>query len=174
MQKADDGFKGELTQLITFQVGGEEYGTEILRVKEIIRSSEITPLPKAPTFVKGILNLRGDVIPIVDLREKFGLQPEEDSESQRIIVVDITDRLVGMVVDAANQVVRVPTNQIDPPPPIVEGISSAYLKGVAKLEDRLIIILEIDRILSSQEKIDLEALTDSAKAAVENAGNSGR
>jgi purine-binding chemotaxis protein CheW len=150
--------EGDLTQLISFLVGDEEYGLDILRVKEVIRVRAITRLPRAPSFVKGIINLRGDVIPIIDLRDKFGLEHREYTAMTRVIVVDVDNRLVGMVVDAASQVVRVPADHIDPPPPIVGGLSAEFIKGVGKLEERLIILLNIDRILSSEEKVELERL----------------
>lgn len=152
----------ELNQLISFVVGKEEYGMEILRVKEVIRSPQITPLPKAPTFVKGIINLRGDVIPIVDLREKFGIGSDVETSEMRIIVVDVDGRLVGMVVDSANQVVRIPSDQIEPPPPIVGGTSKEYIKGVGKLDDRLVVLLNVDTILSNDEKLNLELLRGSS------------
>ena len=150
--------EGELNQLISFEVGGEEYGMEILRVKEVIRLREIIRLPRAPSFVKGIINLRGDVIPIIDLRDRFGLEHQEYSTMTRVIVVDVEGRLVGMVVDAASQVVRIPADQIEPPPPIVGGLSAEYIKGVGKLDERLVILLNIDRILSPQEKGELERM----------------
>jgi purine-binding chemotaxis protein CheW len=149
---------GELKQLISFEVGEEEYGLDILRVKEIIRLREFTRLPQSPSFVKGIINLRGDVIPIIDLRDKFGMIEAEYGETTRIIVVDLDDKLVGMVVDAASQVVRVPADQIDPPPPIIGGLSAEYIIGVGKLEGRLIILLNIDWILSSEEKVEIERI----------------
>jgi purine-binding chemotaxis protein CheW len=156
--------EGDLNQLISFMVGEEEYGLEILRVKEVIRIREITRLPRAPSFVKGIINLRGDVIPIIDLRDKFGLEHKEYTSMTRVIVVDVDGRLVGMVVDAASQVVRVPADQIDPPPPIVGGLSVEFIKGVGKIEERLIILLKIDRILSTQEKVELEQLERAVQA----------
>ncbi len=148
----------ELNQLISFEVGEEEYGLEILRVKEVIRIREITRLPKAPHFVRGIINLRGDIIPIIDLRDRFGLEERAYSTMTRVIVVDVEGRLVGMVVDAASQVVRIPSDQIDPPPPIVGGLSAEYIKGVGKLEERLVILLNIDRILSQEEKVELDRM----------------
>jgi purine-binding chemotaxis protein CheW len=156
--------EGELNQLISFELGEEEYGLEILRVKEVIRLREITRLPRAPSFVKGIINLRGDVIPIVDLRDRFALERQEHTAMTRVIVVDVEGRLVGMVVDAASQVVRIPADQIQPPPPIAGGLSAQYIKGVGKLDDRLIILLDIDRILSHQEKAELDRLPDSVPA----------
>jgi purine-binding chemotaxis protein CheW len=148
--------EGELNQLISFMVGAEEYGLEILRVKEVIRVREITRLPRSPSFVKGIINLRGDVIPIIDLRDKFGLSAQEQTAMTRVIVVDVEGKLIGMVVDSASQVVRVPAAQIDPPPPVVGGLSARYVKGVGKLDDRLIILLNIDLILSSEERVELQ------------------
>ncbi len=156
--KKEQKREGELNQLISFIVGQEEYGLDILLVKEVIRIREITRLPKAPRFVKGIINLRGDVIPIIDLRDRFGLEHREYSQTTRVIVVDVEGKLVGMVVDAASQVVRIPGDQIDPPPPIVGGLSAEYIKGVGKLEERLVILLNIDRILSPQEKVELEQM----------------
>jgi purine-binding chemotaxis protein CheW len=153
--------EGELNQLISFEVGEEEYGLEILRVKEVIRIREITRLPKAPSFVRGIINLRGDVIPIIDLRDKFGLPNAEYTDTTRVIVTDVDGKLVGMVVDAASQVLRVPADQIDPPPPIVGGLSAEYIKGVGKLGERLIILLNIDRILSTEEKVELARMEQS-------------
>jgi purine-binding chemotaxis protein CheW len=149
---------GELNQLISFSVGVEEYGMDILRVKEVIRTPQLTHLPKAPSFVKGIINLRGDVIPIVDLRDKFGLESQAHDASTRIIVVDVEGRLVGLVVDSASQVVRIPSDQIDPPPPIIGGLSTEYIRGVGKLDDRLIILLNIDTILSDSELKELDSV----------------
>ncbi len=149
---------GELSQLISFVVGDEEYGLDILRVKEVIRIREITRLPRAPSFVKGIINLRGDVIPIIDLRDRFGLEHKDYTETTRVIVVDVDGKLVGMVVDAASQVVRIPNDQIDPPPPIVGGLSAEYIRGVGKLDERLVILLNIERILSQQEKVELKRM----------------
>jgi purine-binding chemotaxis protein CheW len=157
---------GELRQLISFEVGEEEYGLEILGVKEVIRIREITRLPRAPSFVKGIINLRGDVIPIIDLRDRFGLEHQEYTAMTRVIVVDVEGRLVGMVVDAASQVMRIPADQIEQPPPIVGGLSAEYIKGIGKLDDRLVILLDIDRILSNEEKTELDRMPESKEAAL--------
>ena len=164
---------GELNQLISFVVGEEEYGLDILRVKEVIRIREITRLPKAPGFVKGIINLRGDVIPIIDLRDKFGLEHQEYTTTTRVIVVDVDDKLVGMVVDAASQVVRIPAGQIDPPPPIAGGLSTEYIRGVGKLDDRLVILLNINRILTQEEKVELRKMEKSIKETAPPGGTEG-
>jgi purine-binding chemotaxis protein CheW len=156
----------ELNQLISFEVGDEEYGLEILRVKEVIRIREVARLPGTPSFVRGIINLRGDVIPIISLRDKFGLAEQEYSGSTRVIVADVEGRLVGMVVDSVSQVVRLPADQVDPPPPIAGGLSAEFINGVGKLEGRLIILLNLDRVLSAQEKRELERM-ESQQAPLE-------
>ena len=123
---------GEVKQLISFTVGAEEYGLELLRVKEVIRMRQITWLPKAPSCVKGIINLRGDVIPIVDLRERFGLQSRSKTAMTRVIVVEVEGKPVGMVVDSASQVVRVPADQFDPPPPVAGETGGTSLQRSAR------------------------------------------
>jgi len=152
--------RGELRQFISFSVGDEEYGLELLRVKEVIRVREITWLPKAPSFVKGIINLRGDVIPIIDLRDKFGLVAKEATAMTRVIVVEVEGKLMGMVVDSASQVVRIPADQIDPPPPVFGGVSQEFITGVGKIDDKLIILLNSDAILSAEERTQLGSLHD--------------
>jgi purine-binding chemotaxis protein CheW len=145
----------DLKQFIGFMVGGEEYGLELLRVREVIRIREITWLPRAPSFVKGVINLRGDVIPIIDLRDKFGLPPRPADADTRIVVVEVEAKLIGMVVDSASQVVRIPAAQIDPPPLQLGGLAQEYITGVGKLDGRLVTMLNVDRILSGEERIEL-------------------
>ena len=153
----------ELRQFISFSVGDQEYGLELLRVKEVIRVREITWLPKAPSFVKGIINLRGDVIPVIDLRDKFGLEAEEATAMTRVIVVEVEGKLMGMVVDSASQVARIPVDQIDPPPPVLGGFSQEFITGVGKIEDKLIILLNSDAILSAEERTQLGSLRDTGR-----------
>jgi purine-binding chemotaxis protein CheW len=149
--KTREGNGVEVKQLISFTVGAEEYGLELLRVREVIRMRQITWLPKAPPCVRGIINLRGDVIPIVDLRERFGMQAQEQTAMTRVIVVELEGRPVGMVVDSASQVVRVPADQFDPPPTTVGGRSGDFIVAVGKMGDRLIIMIDVGRILSTEE-----------------------
>jgi purine-binding chemotaxis protein CheW len=149
---------GDLRQFISFSIGEEEYGLELLRVKEVIRVREITWLPKAPSFVKGIINLRGDVIPIIDLRDRFGLEAKESTAMTRVIVVEVEGRMIGMVVDSASQVVRIPADQIDPPPPMLGGFSQEFITGVGKLDDKLVILLNTDAILTMEEISALSTL----------------
>jgi len=142
----------ELIQLVTFSIGEEEFGVDILKVQEIIRTMEITKVPKAPHFVEGVINLRGNVIPIVDLRKRFGLKIREYDKHTRIIVIEINKMIVGFVVDSVSEVLRIPANTVEPPPPVVAGLESEYISGVGKLEDRLLILLDLDRLLSGEEK----------------------
>ncbi|WP_462324323.1 chemotaxis protein CheW [Desulfoplanes sp.] len=142
----------ELLQLVTFSIGEEEFGVEILKVQEIIRMLEITRVPKAPEFVEGVINLRGKVIPVIDLRLRFGLKAKVHDKKTRIIVIEINQMIVGFVVDAVSEVLRIPAGTIEPPPPVISGLDSEYISGVGKLDDRLLIMLDLNRLLSKEEK----------------------
>jgi len=139
-------------QLVIFELANEVYGVDIGRVQEIIRMTSITRLPRAPEFVEGVINLRGKVIPVVDLNKRFGLAQGERTKASRIVVVDVSDHTIGMVVDAVSEVLRVPANAIEPPSPVVTTIESDYIRGIAKVENRLIILLDLDKVLSWEEK----------------------
>ncbi len=142
----------ELLQLVTFSIGDEEFGVDILKVQEIIRTMEITKVPKAPDFVEGVINLRGKVIPIIDLRKRFGMETRGHDKDTRIIVIEINNMIVGFVVDSVSEVLRISADTVEPPPPVVAGVESEYIKGVGKLADRLLIMLDLDRLLSREEK----------------------
>ena len=146
----------ELLQLVTFSIGEEEFGVNILKVQEIIRTMEITKVPRAPEFVEGVINLRGKVIPIIDLRRRFGLAPKGHDKNTRIIVIEINNIIVGFVVDAVPEVLRIPASTVEPPPPVVAVVVSDYISGGCYLQDRLLIMLDLDKLLSSD---DLEMLT---------------
>jgi purine-binding chemotaxis protein CheW len=153
----------EMKQIISFTAGAEEYGLELLRVREVIRMRPITRLPRAPSCVMGIVNLRGDVIPIVDLRARFGLARIEHTAMTRIIVVKVDQKPVGMVVDSTSQVVRLPTDQISPPPPVVGQAVQDFITGVAKLDEKLIILIDVDKILSASEMNQIDHSVRAAK-----------
>jgi len=142
---------GEL-QLVSFNIGSEEFGVDILKVQEINRMVEITKVPQAPHYVEGVINLRGKVIPIIDLRKRFSLELKEQDKNTRIVVVDIGGNIMGMIVDSVSEVLRLPANTIEPPPDLVTGINSEYINGVAKLEDRLLIFLDLSKV------VDVEAM----------------
>ena len=153
----------EVRQLISFIVGAEEYGLDLLRVKEVIRMRQITWLPQAPPCVKGIINLRGDVIPIVDLRERFGLESIEHTAMTRVIVVEVEGRPVGMVVDSASQVVRVPADQFEPPPAMMGMAARGFVTGVGKIDGKLIITVDADRILSTEDRREIASSLEAAE-----------
>ncbi len=144
----------ELVQFVTFSIDEEEFGVDILNVQEIIRPMNITKVPRSPEFVVGVINLRGNVIPIVDLRSRFNLVTKGHDKYTRIIVVEIKDMIVGFVVDAVSEVLRLPVSIIEPPPPVISGLESDYISGVGKLDDgnRLLVMLELNRLLSNKER----------------------
>jgi purine-binding chemotaxis protein CheW len=136
--------------LATFMLAGEEYGVDVRLVQEIIRVAEVTPVPRAPEFIKGVINLRGRIIPVVDLKRKLGLGEVEASRLARIVVVKMKDRLIGLLVDGASQVLKVPLSTIEPAPEEVVEIEAHYIRGVAKLPDRLVILMDLQRILAPE------------------------
>ena len=148
----------DMLQLVSFKLGDEEFGVDIMQVQEIIRMQNITSVPNAPEFVEGVINLRGRVIPIIDLRKRFGLQEKPHDKSTRIIVVKVEEITVGLVVDEVSEVLRIPADTVEPPPPIVGGVESEYINGVGKLEDRLLILLDLSKTLSKEEKASLQLM----------------
>ncbi|MBX6394189.1 MAG: chemotaxis protein CheW [Alicyclobacillaceae bacterium] len=150
---------GQEVKVIVFRLGSEEYGVEVYQVLSIERMQKITRVPRTPAFVKGVINLRGVVTPVIDLRARFGLPEVEYTEETRIVVVSVNDMEVGLIVDAANDVIDVPLNRIDPPPAVVGGVKADYLRGVAKLDNRLLVLLNLDRVLNAQEVAQLSAMS---------------
>ncbi len=152
--------KSDIVQIVVFSIEDENYGLEILKVQEVLRLPTITHLPKAPSYIKGVINRLGDVIPVIDLREKFGLEPLEYTEVTRVVIVGIKGKKIGMIVDTVNKVLRVKAEEIQPSPPIVSGLASEYTSGVVNYNDQLIVLLQIDRILSEEDIIYLEKAKD--------------
>jgi purine-binding chemotaxis protein CheW len=146
----------EVLQLVSFNIGQEEFGLDIQSIQEINRVAEVTRVPNSPEFVSGVINLRGKVIPIIDLRMRFGFSSKENDKNTRIIVVELASMVVGFIVDAVREVIRIPKKIIEPPPSIVAGIGSEFITAVAKLEDRLLILLDLERILLENEKQQLK------------------
>jgi len=149
-------------QLVSFRLAQEEYGIEITKVQEIILMGEITRVPQTPKFIKGLINLRSTVIPIVDLRTRFALPDQDASDETRIMVVNVTGKTIGIIVDAVSEVLRVSPDQISPPPPTVAGLGKEYLTGLVKLEHRLLIMLDIDRILGEEGDTAVDSMTAGA------------
>ncbi len=148
----------ELLQLVSFLIGNEEYGVDILYVQEINRMIQITKVPNAPDFVDGVINLRGRVIPVIDLRSRLNLPKKEHDKNTRIIVVEVNSKTVGFIVDAVNEVLRIPKNITEAPPELVSNVNSEYIKAVGKLEDRLLILLDLQKVLTVELKEQLEVV----------------
>ncbi len=156
-QQNRPGQTGSSAQLVSFRLAREEYGIEITKVQEIILLGQITRVPQTPDFIKGLINLRSAVIPVVDLRLRFGLAAEEPTDETRIMVVNVGGKTLGVVVDAVSEVLRVSREQIVPPPPTVAGVGHEYLTGLVKLDNRLLILLNIDKILNDDETAAVDA-----------------
>lgn len=145
-------------QLVSFRLASEEYGIEITKVQEIILMGEITRVPQTPEYIMGLINLRSTVIPIVDLRLRFGLTQEKTTDETRIMVVNVAGKTIGIIVDAVSEVLRISQEQIAPPPPTVAGLGREYLTGLVKLDKRLLILLDIDKILGEEGTEAAEAV----------------
>jgi purine-binding chemotaxis protein CheW len=146
----------ELLQLVSFKIGDAEFGVDILSVQEINKMMELTLVPNTPEFIEGVVNLRGRIIPVINLRSRLGLPVKEYDLETRIIVVEMTDKTLGFIVDEVKEVLRIPKSITEPPPQIVSGIDSDYITAIGKLEDRLLILLDLNRILSKEETNQLE------------------
>ncbi|MBU0516615.1 MAG: chemotaxis protein CheW [Proteobacteria bacterium] len=138
---------GDTAQMVTFLLAGEEFALDIRHVREINRMMKVTPVPQAPGAVEGVINLRGQVVPVVNMRREFNLPDKENDRQTRIVVVEIEDHTVGFVVDAVSEVLRIPESSFEPPPPMVSGLESEMISAVGKLEDRLLIVLNLRRVV---------------------------
>ncbi|MCD6306549.1 MAG: chemotaxis protein CheW [Deltaproteobacteria bacterium] len=149
-------------QAVCFWIDKEEYGIDIMQVQEIIRVDEITAVPNAPRFVEGIVNLRGNVLPVLDMRTRFGLEKGERTEQNRIIVVDIAGKTTGIIVDSVSEVIRIPKDRIEPPPELITeaGIEGRYIEGIGKLDEgkRIIVLVQVNALLTGDEKEELSAV----------------
>lgn len=144
-------------QLVGFRLAREEYGIPITRVQEITLMGEITRIPQTPDYIKGLIRLRSTAIPIVDLRLRFGLPPEEPTDETRIMVLNVAGKTIGVLVDAVSEVLRITEDQILPPPSTVAGPDQEYLAGLVKLENRPLVLLDLDKVLGDEDAVPLEA-----------------
>jgi purine-binding chemotaxis protein CheW len=140
------------TQLVIFRLAGEEFGLDISQVREIIRMQDVTPMPKAPDFIEGVINLRGQIVAVMDLAKRFGLKAAARTEKTRIVVTEVKDNTVGLVVDEVPEVLRISEADVEATPEMIESqIHAEFIRGVGKLANRLIILLNVDKILSREE-----------------------
>lgn len=151
----------KIVELVAFNLNDENYAIEIKYIQEIIRMQEITDVPHSETYLLGVINLRGQVIPVIDLKKKFNLGCYADSGSTRIIVVETDEFVVGMVVDSVSEVLRLDRGQIEPPSPVIASIETDYIRGVGKVDGKMVIILVLEKVLgkssSTADKIVHEA-----------------
>jgi purine-binding chemotaxis protein CheW len=145
-------------QLVIFDLANEHYAVDIAAVDSIIEIQSITAVPRAPQFIEGITNLRGVVLPVIDLRKRFGLEVQETTRKTRIVVVEMDSMAVGLIVDAVTEVIRIPEDAIEPLSPIVTTVDSTFITGVAKVDERLIILLDLNKVLSTEDKADIKTM----------------
>jgi len=143
-------------QLVVFSLANEHYGVKISAVESIIKLQSINSVPHAPDFVKGVTNLRGTVLPVIDLRKRFDLPAQEATQDTRIVVVEVNGEMMGVMVDAVSEVLRVIEEDVEPPPSLVLTADSTFITGIAKVDERLVILLDLGRVLSSQERVELQ------------------
>lgn len=150
----------DLLQLVSFKVGEEEFGIDILKVQEINRMLKVTKVPNAPDFVEGVVNLRGRIIPVIDLRKRLSIESKDHDHKTRIVVVDIEGNIIGFIVDEVNEVLRISKDIIENPPELVSRVNSDFITAVAKLEDRIIILLNLNHLLQKDEQQMLEEIVE--------------
>jgi len=157
-----------VSQLVVFKMENEEFACSINNVQEVVKMVRVTPLPRSLNFVEGVINMRGEVIPVIDLRKRFELPEAERNDENRIIIVEVQERMVGLIVDSVSEVTRLDNKQIQEAPSQVAGGKTDLITGVGKVDDRMIIILDLDRILTTDEQVALEDISRAGKKLSQN------
>ena len=139
-------------QLVIFELGNENFGIDIASVEGIVKLQEITKIPQAPLYMEGITNHRGSVLPVIDLHKRFGIGEHEQTNDARIVVAHVGEIKIGMIVSAVSEVLTIDDSVIEPPPPMVSNVNSEFIVGVAKIDKRLVILLDLAKVLSADEK----------------------
>ncbi|CAN5774541.1 chemotaxis protein CheW [soil metagenome] len=145
-------------QLVAFRIGDDEFGLDVSLVHEILRHQPVRSVPRAPAFVEGVIDLRGSLVPVIDLRRRFEIHDPSFGSDTRIMVINHRDERLGVIVDTVTEVLRVPESAFSEPPAYVRGLAAEYLQGVIRMQERMVVVLDMDRILSSDERIALEEL----------------
>ncbi|NOR50725.1 MAG: chemotaxis protein CheW [Desulfuromonadales bacterium] len=158
MATSDEKELRQEIQLACFRIGPELYALDIMRIKEIIRPQKLTPIPKAPSFIEGVINLRGAVIPVADMRKRFDQPISEENSKNRIVVCSLAGQIIGLLVDEVTEVKRYGREEIAPAPQFVKGPQAEYFLGVARCDDDLIMLIDLEKVLSNDEKIELQNL----------------
>lgn len=154
MSQQDDEISDPILQWVTYQLEGEVYGINVMQVQEVLRITEIAPVPGAPSYVLGIINLRGSVVTVIDTRSRFGLMPKESDDLSRIIIVEVNGNVIGMLVDSVAEVVYLHQSEIDTAPSVSADDGSRFIQGVCSRENYLLIIVDVDKFLSEEEVAD--------------------
>ncbi len=162
---SDTSIKAKPGQYLTFQLMSEQYGVAIETVREINQFGEITPVPRTPEYVKGVMNLRGKIIPVVNLRVKFGMGPQDTTRDTCIIVIDTEIGQVGMIVDSVKEVVDLQENQIEPPPILGNEHAMSFVRGMGKVDNRVVILVDIVSVFSADQMGQIANLANPAAAA---------
>jgi purine-binding chemotaxis protein CheW len=155
-----EGQENESMQLVVFQLGGEEFGVDIMQVQEIIRMHQGTRIPQAPDYVKGVINIRGNIIVVINLEKILDLPTKEEDDDNRIIVVEIGGNILGMTVDSVSEVLSISKSNVEPAPDMITSkINSDFIKGVGKLDDRLLILLDLENVLTIKQLADVSEVS---------------
>ncbi len=156
MSEATKTQSSELRQCVTFRLDAETYAIDVMQVREVLRSGEVVPVPGAPPFVLGIINLRGHVVTVMDARMRFGLEPRDVGDSRRILIIESKDQVVGIQVDSVAEVIEIPVADVEPAPAVGNEESHRYIQGVVSREDDLVILVDLNRLLDEEEWEQLE------------------
>ncbi len=155
---ASGGETRQEIQLACFKIGPELYALDIMKIKEIIRPQKLTPIPKAPSFIEGVINLRGAVIPVADMRKRFGQPVTKETRKNRIVVCSLVGKIIGLLVDEVTEVRRYSRKEISPAPQYIKGAQADYFLGVAHRDDDLVMLVDLEKVLSTDERIELQTL----------------
>ena len=142
-------------QYVIFKLCNEEYGVDIKNVQEITEYKETTKIPNAPDFIEGIINLRGNVTPIISLRKRFNLGTQEINKDSRIIIIKLEEKQIGFIVDDASQVITIDSSKIEPPHELITGVDRQYITGIGKVDEKIIIMLDLEKVLTEKEQIEI-------------------
>ncbi len=152
----DKELNDPIMQWVTFRLGDEKYGINVMQVQEVLRITEIAPVPGAPSYVLGIINLRGNVVTVIDTRNRFGLMSKETDDSSRIVIIETDDHIIGILVDSVAEVVELRDSEIETAPNVGNDESSKYIQGVTSIENELLILVELNKFLSDEEKQEMD------------------
>jgi len=158
MSQAAESVNNPITQWVTFFLDSEKYGIKVMQVQEVLRMTEIAPVPGAPHYVLGIINLRGNVVTVIDSRKRFGLPEKESDDSTRIVIIEAGDNVVGILVDSVAEVVDLRSNDIETAPNVGTDESSKYIQGVSSVSENLLILVDVNKLLSDEEWQDMATL----------------